>query len=193
MIKIPKGELLEWGVCKVGEEDSQGRWVAEDNLIIQTESEYNSANAILRKALESVRKGLMAPCQQGYKIENSPNKGLVDIIDEALKIKEPDAGVCPVSEMTFGQAIEAMKQGKKVARKGWNGKGMWLCVPLCDGPKYIPATGIWGKPNAEYAEQNGGTVKVMPYITMKAADGSIVMGWLASQTDMLSNDWIIVE
>ena len=99
----------------------------------------------------------------------------------------------PIDGMTFGMAIEAMKQGKKVARKGWNGKGMWLCVPLCDGPKEIPADGIWGKPNAEYAEQNGGTVKVVPYVTMKAADGTIVMGWLASQTDMLSEDWCIVE
>ena len=99
----------------------------------------------------------------------------------------------PIDGMTFGQAIEAMKQGRKVARRGWNGKGMWLCIPLCDGPKEIPATGIWGKPNAEYAEQNGGKVTVVPYITMKAADGTIVMGWLASQTDMLSDDWCIVE
>lgn len=99
----------------------------------------------------------------------------------------------PVDGMTFGMAIEAMKNGKKVARRGWNGKGMWLCVPLCDGPKEIPATGIWGKPNAEYAEQNGGTVKVVPYVTMKAADGTIVMGWLASQTDMLADDWIVLD
>ena len=42
-------------------------------------------------------------------------------------------------------------------------------------------------------QASGGTVKVMPYITMKAADGSIVMGWLASQTDMLADDWVIVE
>lgn len=98
-----------------------------------------------------------------------------------------------VEGLSFGMAIEAMKQGCKVARRGWNGKGMWLCIPLVEGPKEIPATGIWGKPNVEYAEQNGGTVKVMPYITMKAADGSIVMGWLASQTDMLSDDWMIVE
>ena len=98
----------------------------------------------------------------------------------------------PNGFLTFGMAIEAMKRGKKVARRGWNGKGMWICVPLCDGPKEIPATGIWGKPNAEYAEQNGGTVKVMPYVTMKTADGSIVMGWLASQTDMLAEDWEIV-
>ena len=106
---------------------------------------------------------------------------------------EFDAVSRPFDGMTFGMAIEAMKRGKKVARKGWNGKGMWLCVPLCDGPKEIPATGVWGKPNAEYAEQNGGTVKVMPYVTMKTADGSIVKGWLASQTDMLSEDWTVVE
>ena len=99
----------------------------------------------------------------------------------------------PIDGMTFGMAIEAMKQGKKVARAGWNGKGMWLCIPLVEGPKEVPATSIWGKPNAEYAEENGGTVKVVPYITMKAADGSIVMGWLASQTDMLADDWQIVE
>ena len=36
--------------------------------------------------------------------------------------------------MSFGAAIEMMKRGKKVARRGWNGKGMWLCVPLCEGP-----------------------------------------------------------
>ncbi len=97
-----------------------------------------------------------------------------------------------IDRMTFGMAIEAMKKGHKVARKGWNGKGMWLCIPLCDGPKEIPAADIWGKPNAEYAKQNGGKAKVVPYITMKAADGSIVMGWLASQTDMLSDDWVLV-
>ena len=125
--------------------------------------------------------------------------------DAGYKVTYPDGYVswCPKAQfeedyrpcdgMTFGMAIEAMKSGKKVARRGWNGKGMCLCVPFCDGPKEIPATGIWGKPNAEYAEQNGGTVKVMPYVTMKTADGSIVMGWLASQTDMLSEDWEVVE
>lgn len=106
--------------------------------------------------------------------------------------KEFDDVSRPCDGMTFGDAIEAMKRGMKVCRKGWNGKGMWICIPLCDGPKEIPATGIWGKPNAEYAEKNGGTVKVMPYVTMKTADGSIVMGWLASQTDMLSEDWRVV-
>ena len=133
---------------------------------------------------------------------NEPDRSRTE---EGYKCDYPDgySGWCPKAEfekvsrpidnMTFGMAIEAMKQGKKVARAGWNGKGMWLCIPLVEGPKEIPSTGIWGKPNVEYAEQNGGTVKVMPYITMKAADGSIVMGWLASQTDMLADDWVIVE
>ena len=137
---------------------------------------------------------------RGWEIPSNENPA-----DEGYKVTYPDGYVswCPKAQfeaagrpcdgMTFGMAIEAMKRGCKVTRIGWNGKGMWLCVPLCDGPKEIPATGVWGKPNAEYAKQNGGTVKVMPYVTMKTADGSIVMGWLASQTDMLAEDWEIVE
>ena len=125
--------------------------------------------------------------------------------DEGYKVSYPDGYIswCPKAQfeaagrpcdgMTFGMAIEAMKRGKKVARAGWNGKGMWLCVPLNDGPKHVSMDGIWGEPNKDYAGLIGGTVKVMPYVSMKAADGSIVMGWLASQTDMLSEDWQIVE
>jgi hypothetical protein len=140
--------------------------------------------------------------QQVSRLGNAANENAAD---EGYHVVYPDgyeswcpkaqfeAAGRPIDGMTFGQAIEAMKQGKRVARKGWNGKGMWLCVPLCDGPKEIPASAIWGKPNAEYAENNGGVATVMPYVTMKAADGNIVMGWLASQTDMLSEDWCIVE
>ena len=135
-------------------------------------------------------------------LENAANE---NPSDEGYKVTYPDGYVswCPKAQfeaagrpcdgMTFGMAVEAMKRGAKVARHGWNGNGMWLCVPLVDGPKEVPATGVWGRPNAEYAEQNGGTVKVAPYVTMKAADGSIVMGWLASQTDMLAEDWAVVE
>lgn len=123
-------------------------------------------------------------CEYGTEDDQDRHVARNDLLVEEL---DPNEG------MSFGAAIALMKKGKKVARKGWNGKGMWLCIPLVDGPKEIPAKGIWGKPNADYAEQNGGTVKVMPYITMKTADGSIVMGWLASQTDMLAEDWQIVE
>ena len=106
---------------------------------------------------------------------------------------EFDAVSRPVDGMPFGRAVELMKVGKKVARKGWNGKGMWLSVPLTNGPAEIPYYNVLDEHNGEYAHQNGGTVKVMPYVTMKTADGSIVMGWVASQTDMLAEVWFVVE
>lgn len=95
--------------------------------------------------------------------------------------------------MDFGDAIRALKQGKKVARSGWNGKGMWLSLSGPDGPRSVEASKFWSENNRKYAEECGGDVLVHPCITMKASDGAIVMGWLASQTDMLSNDWEIVD
>jgi hypothetical protein len=93
--------------------------------------------------------------------------------------------------MTFGMAIEAMKAGHKVARAGWNGKGMW--VALSPGSLALPAERFWNPHNKAFAEANGGTADVLPCITMKTADGKILMGWLASQTDMLSEDWTVLE
>lgn len=91
---------------------------------------------------------------------------------------------------TFGEAIEALKQGKKVARKGWNGKGMYLWLK--------PAAIIkaeWCKDPIlkDIAEANGGEVEALGTICMKTADGKILTGWLASQTDMLLEDWVIVR
>ena len=92
--------------------------------------------------------------------------------------------------MDFGSAIQALKAGKRVARIGWNGKDMWLA--LSPGSKALPADKFWAGPNREYATANGGTADVLPSITMKTATGEILMGWLASQTDMLAEDWTIV-
>lgn len=92
--------------------------------------------------------------------------------------------------MTFGLAIEALKQGKKVARAGWNGKGMWLVL--------VP-----GRPAVEFTEgspymQAGLTHgEILPHIDMWTvnAEGRRAMlpGWLASQTDMLAEDWTLVD
>lgn len=92
--------------------------------------------------------------------------------------------------MDFGAAIRAMKQGKRVARTGWNGKGMYLWL--------LPAAHVkaeWCKePHLkELAEQNGGEVECLGSVRMKTADGKVLTGWLASQTDMLAEDWVIVE
>lgn len=91
---------------------------------------------------------------------------------------------------TFGEALEALKQGKKVARKGWNGKGMYLWLK--------PAATIkaeWCKDPIlkDLAEATGGEVEALGTICMKTADGKILTGWLASQTDMLLDDWVIVH
>ena len=96
----------------------------------------------------------------------------------------------PIDGMTFGQAIEAMKQGKKVARKGWNGKGMYIWLMSCATVK-----AEWCKePHLkELAEANGGTIECLGTICMKTATGEVLTGWLASQTDMWSEGWTIVE
>src|SRR5579883_2495583 len=92
--------------------------------------------------------------------------------------------------MDFGDALLALKEGKRVSRAGWNGKGMWLAYS--PGSKALPADRFWAGPNREYATIKGGTADVLPCITMKTATGEILMGWLASQTDMLSDDWGVV-
>ena len=102
-------------------------------------------------------------------------------------------------EGSFGQAIGSLKHGFLVRRKGWNGKGMFLFLRPWDSLKdgliidtLLPLPWSfkeWVKahPNTE------GERFFTQYICMKAADGSIVNGWLASQTDMLSEDWVLVD
>ena len=83
--------------------------------------------------------------------------------------------------MDFGEAIKALKEGKRVARTGWNGKGMFLL--------YVPSEkwGIIDKIGLDIPKGN-----LLSWIGMKTADGKFVP-WLASQTDMLAEDWIIIE
>lgn len=95
-----------------------------------------------------------------------------------------------LDEMDFGNAIKALKFGYKVRRKGWNGKGMFLWLK--------PATTVkaeWCKDPMlkELAEKNGGEIPALGTICMFTAQGEILSGWLASQTDVLSADWEIVK
>jgi hypothetical protein len=87
----------------------------------------------------------------------------------------------------FGTALADLKDGKKVQRKGWNGKGMFVVLQKAY-PNGIPI-------NQNTAEATGiaeGTVcRFLPYLMMKTADGAFVP-WLASQTDILAEDWLVV-
>lgn len=86
--------------------------------------------------------------------------------------------------MNFGKALEALKAGKKVAREGWNGKGMFLF--------FAKSTDIETEADLSCCEEMVGEL-VLPSIVMKTADDHFCVGWLASQTDMLAEDWVIVE
>jgi len=77
-------------------------------------------------------------------------------------------------EMTFGAALEVLKSGFKVARRGWNGKGLWLTLQVPDQHSKM----------------------TLPYIFMSYPEDSANnpgarVPWLASQTDMLAMDWVI--
>lgn len=96
------------------------------------------------------------------------------------------------TNLDFGQAIKLLKANYKVARSGWNGKGMFLYyVPAGE---YPPATDI-GKQIAvsfQTPDHPQLTVPYGAYIAMKTAQNNVVP-WLASQTDVLAEDWEIVE
>ena len=96
-----------------------------------------------------------------------------------------------VENQNFGQAIEALKQGKRVARQGWNGKGMFLFL-LPSGT--VPIKAIHDPALREVIEQEigGETFEALGSIRMFTADKKILTGWLASQTDILSEDWVIL-
>ena len=93
----------------------------------------------------------------------------------------------------FGEALKHLKNKKKVARAGWNGKNMFLMIAggyeispenLRDGTHITP----------EFLEKEGvPTMKIAPHIDMWTANKQYVSGWLASQTDMFAEDWYVVE
>ena len=70
----------------------------------------------------------------------------------------------------FGAALQALRAGKSVCRAGWNGKGMWLRLQVPDANSRM----------------------TLPYIYMSTVSGDLVP-WLASQTDILANDWMTVD
>ncbi len=92
--------------------------------------------------------------------------------------------------MDFGEALKQLKVGKKVARAGWNGRGMW--VALTDGSTFGNDMARVGSAQ-HLARERPGDIRIAPRLDMKAADGTLVIGWLASQTDLLAEDWSVVE
>lgn len=84
----------------------------------------------------------------------------------------------------FGWAIRQLKEGKKVQRKGWNGKGMFI---MLQPGSTVTGSMMRNEPAKEF--YGDGEVKIQPHVDMKAADNTYTVGWNASQIDMLAEDW----
>lgn len=88
----------------------------------------------------------------------------------------------------IGYAVQFLLEGKKVAREGWNGKGMWIVLM----PElYLDAGVVNGRTSKHLGE--GVDLDSQPYIAMFTAEGKWQPGWLASQSDLLATDWCVVE
>ena len=96
-----------------------------------------------------------------------------------------DGQNCPelggVATFSFGDAIKYMKRGLKVKRKGWNGKNMYI--------RYVE---LYTDKAYRVIEQETTDGTLQPYIAMKTSDNGFIP-WLASQTDMLAEDWVFVD
>ncbi|WP_216825134.1 DUF2829 domain-containing protein [Agarilytica rhodophyticola] len=79
--------------------------------------------------------------------------------------------------MNFGDALQAIKDGREVARAGWNGKNQFVFM--------IKAS--------DYQKTLGFDLKVCDGLAIKTSKNEIQVGWLASQQDMLADDWKIIE
>ena len=117
------------------------------------------------------------PAADGYKIVYSDGYESwcpKEVFEEAYR---------PTDGMNFGLAIEAMKNGERVARKGWNGKDMY--VFLAYEADFVTDADISAFDQLE--------VEVADMLIMKTAQNTFQPGWLASQADMLADDWVFVE
>lgn len=89
-----------------------------------------------------------------------------------------DAAYRPIDGMTFGLAIEALKMGKKVARRGWNGKGIFIELQVPDQYSKMSSPYIFIDTTGLQTDNPDAPRSRVP--------------WLASQTDMLAEDWIVI-
>ncbi|AUX86911.1 DUF2829 domain-containing protein [Acinetobacter sp. ACNIH2] len=134
------------------------------------------------------------PTEQGY---------LVEYVDGGKPNDERHAGYISWSpkdvfeqsykssgSLSFGDALIALKQGKKVARSGWNGKDQYVVAQ--GESKQVESTYIWNPHNKAHAEKIGGYIDVAPYCTLKTAQDTLAMGWVPSTGDLFAEDWVVV-
>ena len=117
-----------------------------------------------------------AAVEEGYRVvypDGYESWSPKDVFEEAYR---------SANGLTFGLAIEAVKKGMKISRKGWNGKGQY--VELASAISYVG-------PDGKTVNANHSAIgnRALAFV----GTSGVQMGWLASQADMLADDWEIVE
>ena len=93
--------------------------------------------------------------------------------------------------MTFGVALELAKQGYRITRKGWNGRGMFVYYQ--EGSE-VETDNLRCKAIRNWMESKGfSAISIQGHLDMKNAQDEIIVGWLAAQPDLLSDDWEVFE
>lgn len=99
-----------------------------------------------------------------------------------------------ISNLTFSQALTALKNGRSISREGWNGKKIFVYINKGSRDFSLDKLGyIENIPANLFNMGDEGTVTRLPYINMKNASGAIVTGWTPSQTDLLAEDWCALD
>ena len=107
---------------------------------------------------------------------------LSNIASEDWKLAEDEEIHLDVHTFTFGEAIRRLKVGQKVSRKGWNGKGQY--IQLATGISY--KLGAGKIVNCTHEDIGN---KAIAFV----GTSGVQMGWLASQADMLAEDWVLIQ
>jgi hypothetical protein len=122
--------------------------------------------------------------------------------DDGYEVTYPDGykSWCPkeqfeaanrhIEHLTFGHALELAKLGHKIRRVDWNGAGQYLFISCPEG-RAVAEEYIWSEAGREVARMHKGVAAVMPYMMIKTVSDAIVP-WAPSQTDMLTDDWVMV-
>ena len=145
-----------------------GTKIIEAAPAIRMGGKVYDANETIPRSMKLVEEGYKVRYQDGYE-SFSPKA----VFEEAYR---------PIDGRNFGLAIEAMKKGKKCRRAGWNGKNQH--IELASAISYTSPEGV-----IVNAEHDAIGNKAIAF----CGTSGIQMGWLASQADMLADDWEIVE
>lgn len=152
-------------------------------------------NYIGVKVVKATKMNRDTASAKGYRIDGtSENNGFEVEYEDGYKSWSPQSvfekAYRSTDGMTFGLAVEAMKMGKKVARKGWNGANMFAV--LSPGKEKLEAENFFNSNLKDYAHSIGGVMDVRPSFMLKTAQDDVAY-WAPSGSDCLAEDWIVVE